>query len=443
MKPRQLVALAVALHGWTACAAMGLQEAYEAAVLADLKYQADRHERDATRHALPIARAALRPTLQLTASQLRYDGSRSVPGPAGSVTQDLNYSTPQQGLHLRQPLYNPEAWRGYEQAGRQAEFGERVFAVRGLELADRLATAYLTVLLAAEELRLTQAHERALGAQAQSAQRRLDRGEGTRIEILETVARLDIARARRVDAQDAQTLARAELQNIVGRDVETLQGLPPGFAPPLLAPAGLAPWLERAAAASPVLATRRQAVLVAEAEVARSRAGHLPRLEMVAGITRSRSESVSTLDQQLNQRFIGLQLSVPLYAGGQIDARTDQALARLRRAEAEWELERKTVETQVRRFFLATSNAQERLAAHLRAVSASEAALEGTRRGFAAGLRTNVEVLDAYHQVFVSRRESMQAQHDHLLAYLRLHSQSGTPAGEAIAIVARLLSAHP
>lgn len=440
---RTALALVFALAGCGTAGAMTLEEAYRAALSADFKYQADRHERDAAQHAVPIARAALRPTLSLTASHMRYNGWRDVPGPGGEVGQDLNYTAPQQALNLRQPLYNPEAWRGVEQARRQAELGERIFATRALDLIDRLSSAYLNASLIGEELRLAQAQEQALDGQALSARRRLDRGEGTRIEILETTARLDIARARRVDAQDALAIARAELRNIVGLDPGALQSLQTDFAPRPLEPAGLDPWLARALDGSPVLAARRQAVAVAEAEVTRQRAGHLPRLDLVAGITRSRSESVSTLDQKLHQRFIGVQLNVPLYAGGQVDARTDQALAQLRRAEAEAELERATLETQVRRFFLAASSAQERLAAHGRAVSAAEAALEGTRRGFAAGLRTNVEVLDAQQQVFVAQRDRTQAQHEYLLAHLRLHSQSGTSAEQAVEALSAWLERRP
>lgn len=442
MRARFLPALLLSLACTLPAAALTLDEAWQAALTADFKYQADRHERDATLQALPIARAALRPTLGLTASQMRYNGSREVPGATGSVTQDLNYSAPQQALNLRQPLYSPEAWRGVEQARRQAELGERIFATRALDLLDRLATAYLATLLADEEVRLAQALEQALDAQALSARRRLDSGEGTRIEILETAARLDIARARRVDAVDALALARTALRLIVGREPGPLPGLPDEFTVPDLAPAALDGWLEQAFAASPLLAARRQAVSVAEAEVSRSRAGHLPRLDLVAGITHSRSESVSTLNQKLNQRFVGVQLNVPLYAGGQVDARTEQALAQLRQAEAESAFERATLETQVRRFFLAASSARERLAAHARVVAASEAAVQATRRGFAAGLRTNVEVLDAQHQVFVARRELTQARHDYLLAHLRLLSQTGTPVDEAAAALSRQLAAR-
>lgn len=438
--PACMLLLGLACAG--SAAALTLQQAYQAALAADPKYQADRHERDAGLYAVPLARAALLPTLSLSASQLRYDGRREVPTAIGPVSQDLNYTAPQQALNLRLPLYNAENLRRYEQAQLQAGYSEQVFLTREAELADRLATAYLRVLLAGEELRLAQAQEQAFGAQALSAERRLDRGEGTRVEIVETAARLDIARAQRIDAEDALAVARIDLHNIVGQDPGLLSGLQPDFAPPVLEPAALEAWLDRALADNPALAARRQAVAVAEAEVAKSRAGHLPRLDLVAGITRSRSESVSTLDQKLSQRFIGVQLNVPLYAGGYVSALTEQAAAQLRRTQAELDLERATLEANLRRAFLAASHAQARVAAHARAVAASGAALEATRRGLAAGLRTNVEVLEAQRLLFTTRRDLAQARHEYLLARLRLHSGAGLPAAQVVEALSALLSAQ-
>lgn len=442
--PRLSLAVLLAWGFAATASALTLQQAYEAALTADPRFQGERYERDAGLQAVPLARAALLPSLNLSASQMRYNGHRKFPSQTGAeLRQELHYTAPQQALNLRLGLYNPENLRRYTLARKQATHSELVFVTREVELVDRVATAYLQVLLLGEALRLAQAETEAFRAQALSAERRLARGEGTRIELAETTARLGLAQAQLSEAQDALVLARTELQNMVGLDPGELQSIAKDSAPAPLAPATLQEWLDAATANSPMLAARRMAVEVAEADLARARAGHLPRLDLVAGVTRSRSESVSTLEQDLHQRFVGVQLNVPLYAGGYVNSATEQALAMVRRAQADLDQERAGIDLAVRRAFLTCQSAVARVQAYARAVDASQAALDGTRRGLAAGLRTNVEVLDAQRQVFQARRDLAKTRHEELLARLRLHTHSGSAVAQVIAELSALLAAPP
>jgi protease secretion system outer membrane protein len=423
--------------------AVTLAQAYEAALSADPKYRADRFERDAALFAVPLARSQLLPAVSYSASFTRYNGHRDVPGPAGDVRQDLHYDAPVHALNLKLSLYSAENLRRYDQAKKQAEYSEAVFVTREVDLIDRLGNAYLQVLLSAEELRLNEAQVAAFDVQSSGADRRYRSGEGTRTEIAESQARLDNAVAARIDTRTALAVARATLRNMIGQDPGELSDLHPDFLPQPVTPGTLDEWLDIAYANSPMLAARRLAVEVAELEVRKARAGHLPRLDLIAGVTRSRSESVSTLDQDLRQKFLGLQLNVPLYAGGYVSALTQQAVANLERTRADLETERNTIEINVRRAFLACENALGRIMAYRSAVTASGIALEGTRRAFTAGLRTNVEVLDAQRLVFVSRRELAQNRFDYLLARLRLQSASGVRPALVIDDISGLLNAGP
>ncbi|MEG0053624.1 MAG: TolC family protein, partial [Comamonas sp.] len=59
------------------------------------------------------------------------------------------------------------------------------------------------------------------------------------------------------------------------------------------------------------------------------------------------------------------------------------------------------------------------------AVTASYALIEATRRSFAGGERTNVDVLDAQERLAKSVRNLMQARYEQLLAGLRLRHLAG------------------
>ena len=129
--------------------ALGLMDAYQAALVNDPTLRAARHERDAGQQALPIARAGLLPSVSLSSSRANNTGDRSLLTP-GSPSQALDYRSAQDTLSLRQPLLNVDSVLRYRQGGVQSEYSEAVFSQKEGELAIRVGSAYFDLLLAAE-----------------------------------------------------------------------------------------------------------------------------------------------------------------------------------------------------------------------------------------------------------------------------------------------------
>jgi protease secretion system outer membrane protein len=175
--------------------------------------------------------------------------------------------------------------------------------------------------------------------------------------------------------------------------------------------------------------------------VARNRAGHYPRIDAVAAASRLQNDSVNTLNSDISQRSFGLQVTVPIYNGGYVDATTEQAIANLRRTESDLDAELNTQRVEVRRQFLAAQNGMVKLDSYAKAVRSSEVALEATRRGVQAGLRTSLDVLDAQRQLYQSRRDQAQARYQYLQAVLLLRVSAGAPPEEAVSALNAMLSA--
>ncbi|MDS4016145.1 MAG: TolC family protein, partial [Candidatus Accumulibacter sp.] len=81
----------------------------------------------------------------------------------------------------------------------------------------------------------------------------------------------------------------------------------------------------------------------------------------------------------------------------------------------------------------------DRIGAYQKAVEASRVASEGTKRGMAAGIRTNTDVLDAERQMFVAQRDLAQARYEFLVGSLRLKLAAGVLAEKDIAEIEKLL----
>lgn len=413
--------------------AMTLSDAMDAAREHDPQYRAAIHELEAARQGLPIARSVLFPQVSLSYANAGVSGTREFPnGLSQQVTTRVDYESPQTSLNLRMPLFNYEAWSRVDQAAAQTRGAEAAFRARGLELAERVATAYLQTLESNAQLTLAEAEVQALQGQFQRAEQRFRRGEGTKTDEALALASLEVAKARAADVRERVLLAAARLRRLTGRAPSFVQDIVPGFRPAASAPAQLREWTGTAMLQSPVIEARTIAVEVARYGVKRTQAGHLPRVDLIGSVTRSRNESLSNLDQTSNLRTLGIQVSVPLFSGFGVEATTRQAQSEVSRAEQDLLAERENVELEVRRLLQGADSAALRSEALRNAVVAGETAVTGATRAQAAGLATQAEVLDARSRLYASRRDLAQAQYDHLAARMRLMLLAGEPIQRVI-----------
>ncbi len=421
-------------------AALGFGHAYTAALGHDALIDAARHERDVTQANVPVSFAALLPSVSFTMSDNLYSGTRSFPNALNQqVTIDLDYKAPQQALQMRAPIFNYESLSRYRQAKVQAVGADEVYRVRGVDLMDRLSVAYLQRMLADDNLVQIQAQIVWLQAQRERAQQRLQRGEGTRIEVADAQGQLDLASAKLLDVLDQVTVARRGLARITGFDHEQVARADDTMPTPPLQPPSLQEWQSLAARGNPAIQAREQTVEAARHGVQRNLSGHLPRLDVVASLSRNSNESLSTLNQNSRLASLGFQLNVPLYAGGGVQASIKQARSDVARTEAELANERRNVELEVQRQYLAVSHGAQRIQAYRQAVASAELVVEGVTRSVAAGLRTAGEVLEAGARLQLARRDLAQVRVEYLLARVRLQGLAGSSPAEVAGDMDRLL----
>lgn len=435
-----LLLAAALLAGSATAQAMSFAEVMSAARDNDAQYRAARHELESTRLGVPIARAQLLPAVGLNLSQSEVSGSRQFFNTLNQEAKvQLQYSSPTTNLAMRMPLYNREARARYDQSQVQADAAEAVFRSRGLELVDRAGSAYLQVLLADDGIVLAQSQQTNLEGQLGRAEQRFKRGEGTRTEQAIAQAAVDLAKVKVLEARDQADLARRNLKRVTGREAPQLNQLAADFVPGAEDAGRLAEWMELAERNSPNLQARQQFLMSARLGVERQQAGHHPRVDLVASIARSENDSINNLGQTSVLKTLGLQVNVPIYSGGGVDAGVKQAVQDQARAEQELRNERETIQVEVQRNHQAVANGAVRIAAYRRAVQSSEVAFTGATRAQALGMGTISDVLDAQTRLFSAQRDLAQARYDYLLARLRLMVAAGMVMDEVVGDVDRHL----
>lgn len=403
--------------------ALGLIEAYELAVKNDPSYRAAQFENEAAQQFAVLGRSNLLPNIaaSYSPSRNRADVTNTVTG----GTDDRRYGALSAALQLRQPLFHPEGMARYRQGVAQTRGSDAQFASKSQELIVRVASAYTFAKYAEDQLALAVAQREALAEQRLTNQRLFLRGEGTRTDVVETQARFDLAVAQVLEANDNVTNARNTLAAMIGRDVTRLDELNDDFNVGQLVPGAFEDWRNIALSTNPELQARRHAVEVAREEANRHRAGHLPRVDLVASVGRTDSDTINTFNQKATVRSVGAQLTMPIYSGGAVTAAVSQAEANAERIQAE--LDAATAETTVelrKQFDLTTSSAARHDAARA-ARDSAQLLLEATRRSVAGGQRINLDVLQAQQQLFDSRRALAQARYNYLLSLLRLRLAAG------------------
>jgi protease secretion system outer membrane protein len=424
------------------------QQAFEAALGNDSAYSAARAELTSAQQNIPMARALLLPNVSLSVSDSQVNGTRASNDMFGQpVDTPLDYRAPAQSLNLRAPLFNLEGSRKLQIARAQVNFATAVFAARKLELLERLTTAYLQRLLSEQSLKLAQAQLDAAVLQNELARRKLQMGEGTTPELAEADALSEMAKVMLFDAQNQREVDDLNLRQITGANW-SFQGhhaeglvLPHVVAEPPATMDSLTELLSKANAGNPTIAARRHAVELAQTAVARNGAGHYPRLDLVASTSRASNESLSTLNQSVSQRSWGLQLNVPLYSGGYVNASVTQAQADRDKADADLAATQQTVTLEVTKAYFSVVNGPAKLAAYKKSVASSQLALVAVRKGLVTGFNTQAEVVQGYRRLVQTQREWVQAANEYLLARVRLGARIGVePADVAAALDTILIS---
>ncbi|NER58932.1 TolC family outer membrane protein [Pseudomonas sp. MAFF212428] len=422
-----LAALAVGVAG--SAQAMGPFQVYEQALHKDPVLLGALKAREAGQENRAIGRAGLLPNLNYNYNKGRNDSTVTYLGDAGRSSEDRRYDSYGSTFSLQQPLFDYAAYASYRKGVAQALYADETLRDKRQELLVRVLSHYTQALFAQDQIAISVASKQAYEQQFRQNRELFRQGEGTRTDILEAQARYELADAEQIQARDDLDAALRELGALIDEPALRIEDLAPlhaGFAQFALQPAGYQAWHELAVANNPQLASGRQALEVARLEVQRNRAGHLPRVTAYATSRRVQSDSGNTYDQRYDTNTVGIEVSMPLFAGGAVSASTRQASRTLEQAEYELDGQTRSTLIELRRQYNACVSGAARLRAYGRALSSAQALVESTRQSVLGGERVNLDVLNAEQQLATTRRDLAQARYDYLLAWIKLHYAAGT-----------------
>jgi len=417
----RLVGLAM-LIGVGSAGAMDLLQAYEAARKQDPSLLASRATAEAGRERLPQARAQMLPNLSASLSQNNNQLTSITPDFLGrEQTTNRDYRSSNQTVQLRQPLFRPFLTSQYRQTEAQVLDAEATLAQEEQNLAVRVSGAYFDAVLSRDQLALVLAQRNTLTAQLEGTRKMFAAGSGTRTDVDEAQARLDMVVAQEIEARQNVAFTLRQLQILVNEPIKQLASL--NVAKLKLEgpkPADLDDWTLRAEQNSPQLAGLKAQLEAARQEVKKAQSGHLPTLDAIAQLTSSESENVISVSSRYKNNSIGLQLNIPIFSGGGVNASVRQALANVDRAEQALEAGRRDLGVKVHKHFRGITENIPKVAALEQALRSAEQLIVSNKKSFQAGSRTIIDILNAEQQHMVVSRDLAQARFMYLISRINL-----------------------
>ena len=435
-RPRLLkvmVAMAMTASAMTVSAqssALDFKQVYQAALEQDATIRASRAAADSGRERLPQARAGLMPQVSASAGRNFNSLDTTSPNILGELgTTNDRYFSDNKSVQLRQPLVNMQRWLQFEQAKSMVAETEATLDRDLQNLVVRVAGAYFEYLMSDEQLELVLAQKKMYTSLVDAAKKGLAAGSGTRTDIDDAQARLDMASAQELEARQNQDQTRRQLEVLINQPVASVAKLNvPALKLVGPVPASLDEWTSRAEKNSPEIKAMQARLEAARREVSKSQAGHLPTLDAVAQWSNSGSENITRINSRYENKSIGLQLNVPLFSGGYVNSTIRQAVAEQTRAEETLEALRRDLGVRVHKEFRGVSEGVMRVRALEQAVRSADQMMKSTQMSLKAGSRTQLDVLNAQQQYTMALRDLAQARFVYLMSKVKLASLAGDDA---------------
>ena len=421
--------------------AMDLLQAYQAAQQQDATILASRAAAQAGRERLPQARSQLLPNVAMSVGRNQNNLVNTTPNSLGQEqTSETQYPSLNRTLTVRQPLFRTYLLAQYQQAQAQVQDAEATLAQDEQNLAVRVGGAYFEAMLTHEQLALVLAQRTAYTTQLDAARKALAAGSGTRTDVDDAQARLDMNVALEIEARQNVSYTLRQLEMLVNQPVDKLATLDVAKLELLdPQPNVLQDWIARAETSSPQLQSLRAQAEASRQEVKKAGSGHYPTLDAVAQWSRSESENILNVASRYTNASVGLQLNIPIFSGGYVNSSVRQALASQEHAEQALEAGRRDLGVRVYKEFRGVTENIPKVRALELALRSADQLVLSSRKSFQAGSRTVIDVLNAEQQRMVVLRDLAQARYMYLIAKIRLLALVGAADDEAVAAINRML----
>lgn len=405
-----------------------LSEDFQRALLVEPEWLAAIATRDASVESYPQARAALLPQVGFNAQRSQNNTDSSTQTSLGPLNRSFdNYPAASASIQARQALLRPKSWAALSQSKAQVRYAEFALESAKQELALRLVSIHAELFAAKRTIDTISEQISIQEKLSESARRQFEAGDANRVDL-----ELSLSRVHQLRAQLSQ--ARLELENLLVSRKE-LTGITGSFEfvqfsndsvfrLPIPADASIEQWIMLAMRDNPSLLAQAAAIEASKEEVRKAGFDHYPTADLYASRSASKSAMDNTIGTEYRTTQVGVQLSIPIYAGGAVDSQVRQAQAGLRRAEQQLQAMMAKIRLQIDRDFRTIQASRDDVAAQKESLKALNIAFSAATKGRQAGISVLADELNLRSQIASVNRNIGRSNANAIVAWGRLMAVS-------------------
>lgn len=417
-------------------AATDLLDVFRQAQQSDPTYQQAKAEYLSAKATLGQARAAFLPNLSLTGSFSRQNSHTvttdgfptfSTSEPTANDTKAKSNVT-EGTLTLEQNLFDWAAFKTYAKTALAVKQAASQYAAAEQDLILRTADAYFAVLTAQDVLRYTASQKRQLYRNLEVTRQRYHVGLDAITSVYDAQAKYDATKANYIAKENDLAVKKEALRQITGQLYPALK--PMRTIMPLVrpVPANIDSWTATAVEQNATLMAARFGAQSALQNVKVQFAGHLPTLAVQGSYddTSSANKFSAGGTSDTKSSSVGLNLTVPIFSGGNVTYQTRQAEYDYQAAVAQMDAAHRQTIASTRQSYLGVLAEISQIRADRQAIKSARSSLASNEAAYKVGTRTILDVLTAQSTLYDAETTYAQDRFQYVINYLTLKQSAGT-----------------
>jgi len=420
---RSCIMLLVVPLSATPTYADNLIDFYQLALSQDPEYRSAQAGYQATLESKHQVRAQLLPSVEFNAGVNLHD--TEIISSALLPVATYDYRSDNYEVTLNQPLLNFDYFSQLRQVDFSVGVAKASLSAAEQTLIMRVTQHYFGLLSAIDDLNFVRAEKEAIDRQLKQTQQYFEVGLIAMTDVYESQAAFDLVVAQEIIAENRLAEEHEAMTEITGRYATSISPLAKETPLPGPKPADIRQWIDTALMQNFQLLAAELSYKQAHEEIKRQHAGYMPALSLVASYSYNDASDNQFSGTESRDQHIGIQLKVPLYAGGGTSSRKRQAHHLAEQSREAYVAQRRTTLRQTRNAYHRVLADIKTVNALVQAVVSAQASLDAIEAGYDVGTRTAVEVVSARRDLFRQQRDHVRARYNHILQTLRLKQAAG------------------
>ena len=357
--------------------------------------------------------------------QLSASGSISDNNQLDNVRDVRNkYRGERYSVQLTQVLFNWSAFSARSAAYLSEDQAEAEYYAQLSYVLTDVAEKYFEVLQAQDAVTSINAEVETFSNQLRQIESLYELQSAQITDLYNAQARFASVQAEQLTRESELALAREKLRSVSGVNVGELYRLNDDIEIPSVE-GSVETWLERARSGNQQIIAREYAVRAANSRIDQRQGAYMPSVSIVAQQQSSNLGYDNTLSNSTDSSYIGLNVSIPLFAGGRNRAGVNEARSQHSIAQNELRQIQLEIVERTRLAYLQAKSSELQINAAERLAESTALSYTAMQRGFELGTVNSVDVLNALRDRFRAERDLQRARYDHIRYNLLLKREAG------------------